>query len=704
MQDTDKKYLLISSNDGNNVKFPQFRIFQDTYMLETVESHYALLSTLTDWKSNQRKCDDDIFKESISNAQKIKKKSKMIRSSPVRISSSQDLKNRRSYGLDNDVGLFEDHDETKSLSLDQKSKRLLDFFGIPYMDARELNSNIMNSDDDEGERLNLGQRLNLEGHYSNIEFANKNTNQTVSKSQLNYLKNEKRDNMDDTEALPKNINQDFNVKKRIKKIHLPYKYVENEVKPIKIEPKIVNPDNDDAHLQIVSSEDNDVLKKSNEYNNTEGVDEDLENSETLSKGLAFHKKAAQSPGLVQSNKKLKNLIMTPTSLSRKSSIDDSDFDSSFEQVQGNKLIQEEDEPDQMYHSARRSLTRSAKLSVDDSSDDINMTKNKEDTENNIETTVSMSHKSFETKGYIFTSDINHNVKQWRSTDFSLKKVFENIHNSQITDIVCSHNCKFQFTIETAGNLKQWNVNDSTQRHDWGFIHDENLVYTLKLSPDDKYLFTGDDQGNLKQWGVEQMSLYHNWEKIHEATINTITVAPNSDYLFTTAGSTLKMLEQDTKIIIKSFENAHEGCIYASAITNNEEYFFTADSNGNLNKWTCWLKSANPNLVMDKSLAKIHPCQIRSIAVTGDSSILFTSDIKGSIKMFNIGGCSLNLLKHYPNAHDDSILSICTSKNSKIFYTSDKSGTLKIWAVEDLKIVELYSIVEVAGIWSMDITC
>ena len=110
--------------------------------------------------------------------------------------------------------------------------------------------------------------------------------------------------------------------------------------------------------------------------------------------------------------------MTPTSLSRKSSIDDS-LNTSIEQVQGNKLIQEEDEPDQIFqHSARRSLTRSSRQSIEELSDDQSMTKNKEDAENNLETTVSMSHKSIETKGYIFTSDMNNNVKQWRATDFS----------------------------------------------------------------------------------------------------------------------------------------------------------------------------------------------------------------------------------------------------------------------------------------------
>ena len=47
----------------------------------------------------------------------------------------------------------------------------------------------MNSDYYEEESLNLGQRINVEGSYANVEFANSNTNQTVSRSQMNYLKN-----------------------------------------------------------------------------------------------------------------------------------------------------------------------------------------------------------------------------------------------------------------------------------------------------------------------------------------------------------------------------------------------------------------------------------------------------------------------------------------------------------------------------------
>lgn len=159
------------------------------------------------------------------------------------------------------------------------------------MDAEELNSSIENSDDDEGERLNL------EGNYSSTEFANSNTNQTLSKVKLMPCTEKKRNNIDDTEALSKNISLDLNTKKVTKKTHLPYKYFGNEVKPKKIKPKIVNPDND-FHLIIQGSEDNDALQMSNQYTNTEVTNDDLENSETSSKGLAFHKNADQAPSLV----------------------------------------------------------------------------------------------------------------------------------------------------------------------------------------------------------------------------------------------------------------------------------------------------------------------------------------------------------------------------------------------------------------------
>ena len=114
------------------------------------------------------------------------------------------MKNRRSYFLENE-STGELGDQDKSLSLDQKSKKLLDYFGLPYCDARELKQYGMNSDDDDDERLNLGQRINVEGSYANVEFANSNTNQNVSRSQMNYLK-KKKENPDDSEPLPKNIN------------------------------------------------------------------------------------------------------------------------------------------------------------------------------------------------------------------------------------------------------------------------------------------------------------------------------------------------------------------------------------------------------------------------------------------------------------------------------------------------------------------
>ena len=107
--------------------------------------------------------------------------------------------------------------------------------------------------------------------------------------------------------------------------------------------------------------------------------------------------------------------------------------------------------------------------------------------------------------------------------------------------------------------------------------------------------------------------------------------------------------------------------------------------------------------MDKCLVKIHSCQIRSIAVTADSNILFTSDFKGNVKMYNIGDCSLDLMGDYPNAHKDSILSICTSKNSKTLYTSDIDGFVKIWAIEDSQIVKGLVIRDDGGVWTMDIT-
>lgn len=603
-------------------------------------------------------------------------------------------------------------EENKQLEENKnKQKNQNEFFDLPYQDAMEQNSGMLGSDDDEDKLTDNIDKLARVGE----QGINKKNTTNQAQNRVNSLEPL---NEECQKAMNKNISKKSpknQVNSKSQQNVTPL--IKRNTTPVSIEIK------NDKQEEFIDEIVDETIPEPNTNKAKNTYKEDLKispyedhlssDSDKLSKNKAFNKKPPQSPGLVQSNKKQKNVIMTPTSQSRKSSIDDSDPDSSVEHVRGARLIQEEENPSKILNfSGRRSYiskSKSSPISIDltDTLSEDNQVHHKNKIEDLEETAISMStHNSKKTSsksGYIFTSDINHNVKQWNANDFSLKKKFQNIHNGQITAVVTSYDCKNLFTIEVNGFMKQWLVESSSQKHDWGKIHDDNKVYCLKMSQNGLYQFTGDDKGFMKQWSVELKYLYQNWGKIHDSTVLNINLGNDSQFMFTTANNCIKMWNQKSRNLLKSLENVHEGCIYSSKLSLDMRYQYTSDSKGYLKQWEILYQNETSNSVeLKKDFGKIHNNQIRSLCVTPNSKILFSSDINGDQKMFSIeNGEELN---EYEGAHEDSILNMCISRDSKFQYSSDKSGNQKIWSVEGDRIIELYSIQEANGIWSMDITC
>lgn len=90
-----------------------------------------------------------------------------------------------------------------------------------------------------------------------------------------------------------------------------------------------------------------------------------------------------------------------------------------------------------------------------------------------------------------------------------------------------------------------------------------------------------------------------------------------------------------------------------------------------------------------------------MVITPNSSKLFTSDMTGSMKLWNTSDGKL--LRDFGCIHVDAINSISMTPNGRYLYTSDKSGYLKKWSLKNLAVENHYCDVHATGIVAMTAT-
>lgn len=123
-----------------------------------------------------------------------------------------------------------------------------------------------------------------------------------------------------------------------------------------------------------------------------------------------------------------------------------------------------------------------------------------------------------TLDYLFTSDIDGVIMQW-NTNFDGARFIRNlgvVHNGEIHQIVASIDGKFQFSSDTSGVIKKWEIEEKKGTvkivKDFGIVH-KNAISSLCMCKKGVFQFSCDKYGGLKQWLVESGDLVRDFGKV-----------------------------------------------------------------------------------------------------------------------------------------------------------------------------------------------
>ena len=237
---------------------------------------------------------------------------------------------------------------------------------------------------------------------------------------------------------------------------------------------------------------------------------------------------------------------------------------------------------------------------------------------------------------------------------------------------------------------------------------KNAVRCLTLTYDSQYLFSSDDSGLINQYDI-QNDTYHSYKNLHFTGVEAMAVSYDNQFLFTSdISANMKKIDISKKLLIKSYDKVVDVQIYgreqgiyrqdqgikAMKITKDGKFLFIGCYMGLLCQWDV------DSEVMLKNFQAFggHKVRITSLCLSSDDMYLFTADIDGNQKKWDLHEQKLD--KSYDKQHWKQIWSITITKDGKSLFTSDNEGTLKQWDTKLMKLTKNYGKIHNMGIASI----
>lgn len=250
--------------------------------------------------------------------------------------------------------------------------------------------------------------------------------------------------------------------------------------------------------------------------------------------------------------------------------------------------------------------------------------------------------------------------------------------------------RFLFIGGNDGILKQVDIEKKALVKDYGEVANA-VIKSMATSNNTKYLFTSDMTGHLQIWEISVLGDTSKWDvehrlvlkyqqKMHENAIGSITITPNSKYLFTSDynGTLAQWAIQDAKISINFYQKIHNGEVYSIATTSDSKYLFTSSYNGYIKQWFIFGECS-----FIKEFARV--CfGILIIVLSQDNKYLFLGTQSGYLKQLDIKKKSVSDLGKI--AHNP-IHAMLTSRDTKFLFVNEKFGDITQWNIKRRYIVK-----------------
>lgn len=216
----------------------------------------------------------------------------------------------------------------------------------------------------------------------------------------------------------------------------------------------------------------------------------------------------------------------------------------------------------------------------------------------------------------------------------------------VTSMDISHDEKYLFVSDNKVNLIQIDLQKKDENlinygkvFETCQVHAEEMASSLAVTS--KFVFISMTRGKLKQYSIQDQSVFRNWGKIFKSGIALICATKNEKYLFVASltGDIRQFYMQYTKDsnihMNKKLENTHKDMeITAMVIDYNDTYLFTADIKGNLKQWNIEEQELHSDWgnLSERFFSEV--C-VNSLKVTHDNKYLFVGGTRGLMHQYEI---------------------------------------------------------------------
>ena len=244
---------------------------------------------------------------------------------------------------------------------------------------------------------------------------------------------------------------------------------------------------------------------------------------------------------------------------------------------------------------------------------------------------------------------------------------------------------YLFTSNWSGGFAQQNLKNFKVQKQFFNENQKTGIWNIKLTHNKKFLFTSDEAGNVKQWSVKKQSLLKNYKvplskSLQYINVRCLLTSPDDEFLFIASGSNVYQYNISKSKQVQTHKTSDQkSIVHYITCTFNNKYLFIGDNQG----YQCQICLVTNTKVIS---VKICGTSIARCVVTSDDEFLYVSS-NGYIKKWDIEKrCLANLkcdLKLCP--HD--IWSMALSKDNRYIYATGLGPYFKKIDTNDQKEVE-----------------
>jgi len=202
---------------------------------------------------------------------------------------------------------------------------------------------------------------------------------------------------------------------------------------------------------------------------------------------------------------------------------------------------------------------------------------------------------------------------------------------------------------------------------------ENLVLSVKFSPDGKLLATGSGDLQIKLWNVEtgkEIRTFKGHDILtgHESFVNSVSFSPDGKFLVTgSADRTIKLWNVETGEEI-GIVGGHDAAVTSVSFSPDGTTVATGSDDKTIKLW-------NGRTVISLNG---HAAAVTSVSFSPDSTTLATGSTDQTTKLWSVKtGKEISILR----GHDAAVSSVSFSPDGKLLATGSDDKTIKLWVID-----------------------